>query len=284
MIPILLCAYRPRYLGVVLQWLQPILAGGDYRLFAWDNGGAAAQFRQAGLEWHCTRDEATQQVINVGKALAMQYLMDVVNAEMPDADCYVCMDDDIIADRAQLAALVAAARRPGLGMIAPRFHPFNSVVPAGGRVQFMDACPLCLGVPDRSTPEPCSACGGTGTDRAGLLLRTYPIEDRTMRNQGCVAGGMFALSKAALGRLDWAPYPYPILMGEGERPVLYWTEDATLDFALTTAGLTNGYLEGDEYTPVIHLPELDPTYVEWKRKARQVPPTEGFEIDEPDEH
>lgn len=250
MTPLLICAYNPRYLEHVLQWLRSCKVEEKYRIFAWDNGGASEVLRKFDLKWHCVQDGDTGAAVNVGKALAMQYLMDAVNEVMPDADCYVCMDDDIIVDRDHLDALVAAARRPGLGMIAPRFHPFNSVVPAGGTV---------------SSLEP-----------GGLRLLTYPREDRTVRNTGRVAGGLFALSRSSIAKLSWAPYLYPILANNNQEPVVYWTEDATLDGALTAAGLTNGYLAGGELVPVIHLPELDPDYMKWKLRARETPPMSGY--------
>src|SRR4051812_6181573 len=109
MIPLLLCAYRPRYLGVVLNALRASGVDRSYRIFAWDNGGAEAALRDAGMEWQCVRDENTGAVINVGKALAMRHLVDQANQAIPEADCYVCMDDDIIVDRPHLDALVAAA-------------------------------------------------------------------------------------------------------------------------------------------------------------------------------
>ena len=278
MIPILLCAYKPRYLDVVLEWLKSMGDHRGYRIFAWDNGGAAEQLRHAGLEWHCVRDEQTQDVLNLGKALAMRYLMDVVNAAMPDADCYVLMDDDIVVDSDQLDAMAAAARRPALGMIGPRYHPFNTPMPSGGTVTFMDRCPSCKGVPRRMFAfATCRACGGTGVDEKGLRLRTYPVEDRTLRNIGRIAGGVFAVSKASLGKLEWAPHPYPLVLDDDGKPVVYWSEDAVLDLALTKAGLTNGYLEGNDYTPVIHLPDLNQAYREWKRRALRVPPTSDFQ-------
>ncbi|KQU71408.1 hypothetical protein ASE08_08090 [Rhizobacter sp. Root16D2] len=272
----LICAYRPRYLDAVLKWLRSIGAESDYKIFAWDNGGAATILRQAGLEWQCVRDEATQEPVNVGKALAMRYLFEVVNDTMPDADCYICMDDDIVADRAHLAALVAAARRPGMGMIAPRFHPFNSVAPEGGTVTHFDACPRCRKPGFPAFGQACEVCGGTGKDPTGLRLRTYPVEDRTVHKKGKVAGGLFAVSKAAIGKLPWAPHPYPILTGADQMPAVYWTEDATLDHGLTVAGLINGYLEGDEHIPAIHLPELDPAYMRWKLQARERPGSSSF--------
>jgi hypothetical protein len=223
------------------------------------------------------RGDATQDVINVGKALAMRYLVDVVNEAMPDADCYVFMDDDIIVDTDHLAALVATARRPGMGMIAPRFHPFNTAVPPGGTVTCLDPCPTCSGPSDQPAVAGCRTCGGLGRDPSGLRLRLYPKEDRTIHKKGKVAGGLFALSKAAIRTLPWAPHPYPILTHPDERPVVYWTEDATLDHSLTAAGLINGYLEGAEYTPVIHLPELNQAYVQWKLGARDNPHMPEFD-------
>ncbi|MES2975868.1 MAG: hypothetical protein V4757_19780 [Pseudomonadota bacterium] len=253
MTPLLICAYRPRYLELVLNWLRTHEVEQKYRIFAWDNGGAADIFRKFGLEWHCVRDEATSEVTNLGKAFAMHHLVDIVNDTMPEADCYVCMDDDIVVDRDHLDALVAAALRPGFGMIAPRFHPFNSVVPGGGSVS--------------SFP----------TEAGSLRLMTYPPEDRTVRNTGRVAGGLFAISRASTGKLPWAPYLYPILANDKEEPVVYWTEDATLDGALTAAGLTNGYLAADELSPVLHLPELNEAYRQWKLQAQRATPSSAFD-------
>ena len=79
------------------------------------------------------------------------------------------------------------------------------------------------------------------------------------------------MAKASVRKLPWAPYLYPILTNAEQKPAVYWTEDASLDFGLTNAGLLNGYLEGAEYTPVLHLPELDQDYVRWKAKARNEP-------------
>jgi len=253
MTPLLICAYRPRYLEAVLNWLRTQEVEQEYRIFAWDNGGAADILRKFGLEWNCVHDEATGQVTNLGKALAMHYLVDVVNDAMPDADCYVCMDDDIVVDRKHLDALVAAARRPGFGMIAPRFHPFNSVVPAGGTIS------------------------GFGAGPDAVRLMTYPAEDRTVRNTGRIAGGLFAISRASVGKLPWAPYFYPILANDKNEPVVYWTEDATLDGALTAAGLVNGYLAAEDLNPVLHLPELNDAYRQWKLKAQRETPKSSFD-------
>ena len=90
MTPLLICAYKPRYLEVVLKWLRSEGVEEKYRIFAWDNGGADKIFRKFGLKWNCVPDESTKGVTNVGKALAMRYLIDVVNLTMPDAECYVC--------------------------------------------------------------------------------------------------------------------------------------------------------------------------------------------------
>lgn len=250
-----------------------------YRIFAWDNGGAAVIFKKFDLKWQCVRDETTDVVTNVGKALAMRFLIDTVTNEMPGADCYVCMDDDIIVDRDHIDALVTAARRPELGMIAPRFHPFNSVVPDGGKVSFMDTCPICKDSGKFVGYTVCLRCGGLGKDPSGLRLHVYPKEDRTLLNTGRVAGGLFAISKASVSKLPWAPHLYPILSNLNQEPVLYWTEDATLDGALTAAGLINGYLDGNELTPVIHLPELNEAYKQWKlqaQKSAQVVPFDGL--------
>lgn len=273
MVPLLMCAYKPPYLRVVLNWLRSVNAEEKYRIFAWDNGGADAIFKEAGLNWHCVRDDTQENVINVGKALAMRYLMDVVNHAMPEADCIVCMDDDIIVDRDHLDALVATARRPEMGMIAPRIHPFNSVVPSGGTVSCFDVCEDCVGHRQPIGNTGCLKCGGLGRNPKGLRLRTYPREDRTVRNTGKIAGGLFAVSKASINRLPWAPYLYPILTTAEQKPAVYWTEDASLDFGLTNSGLINGYLEGSELTPVIHLPELNPDYIQWKLQARISPLT-----------
>ena len=59
MTPLLLCAYKPRYLELVLEWFRTHEVEKNYRLFAWDNGGAAAILRKFGLAWHCVRDEST---------------------------------------------------------------------------------------------------------------------------------------------------------------------------------------------------------------------------------
>lgn len=276
MTPLLLCAYKPRYLEVVLRWLRSERVEEKYRIFAWDNGGADKIFRKFGLTWNCVPDESTKGVINVGKALAMQYLIDAANLNMPEAECYVCMDDDIIADRDHIDSIVAAAMRPGMGMIAPRFHGFNSVEPKGGHLSFFDHCPVCTSAVMPLGNSKCSACGGLGHDLQGLRLWTYPKEDRTVHNMGRIAGGLFAISKASIAMLSSAPYIYPILTSADGDPIVYWTEDATLDGALTAVGLVNGYLRGSELNPVIHLPDLNEDYVKWKLEARKSPPTTGF--------
>lgn len=276
MTPLLICAYKPRYLEVVLDWLRSENVEEKYRIFAWDNGGADTIFRKFGLEWNCVRDDATNTVTNVGKALGMRFLVDVANQALPDADCYVSMDDDIIADRDHIDALVSVARRPGMGMIAPRFHRFNSVVPDGGDVSCLDPCPICTRAEKPVVDAKCPRCEGLGKDPDGLRLRTYLKEDRTVHNTGRVAGGLFALSKASIEKLPWAPYLYPILANANQEPVLYWTEDATLDGGLAAAGLINGYLDGNELSPVIHLPELNKDYAQWKLQARTSPPTSEF--------
>ena len=273
-----MCTYRPRYLEKVLNWLRSNKAEEKYRFFLWDNGGAAPILKRTDLKWHCVKDEDSQKVVNVGKALGMQYLIDVVRESVPEASCYLCMDDDIIVDPLHMDALVSIAKRPGFGMIAGRFHPFNSIVPDGGSVELIDPCPLCA--LDCSSPKisACPHCGGNRKDPNGLRLRTYPPEDRTVRNIGKVAGGLFSISTAAIATLPWSPYLYPILTVKGtDRPVVYWTEDASLDAALTNAGLVNGYLDGLQHMPAIHLPEMDEQYTDWKRRARDTPPTKGFE-------
>jgi hypothetical protein len=276
MTPLLICAYKPRYLEVVLKWLRAENIEQNYRIYAWDNGGADKIFQKFGLKWNCLPDESTKGVTNVGKALAMRFLVDVVNLEMPDAECYVCMDDDIIADRLQIDAIVSAAKRPGLGMIAPRFHRFNSVVPEGGQLTYFDPCPICSRIDVTSKNDQCPVCAGFGHDPLGLRLWTYPMEDRTVHNTGRIAGGLFAVSKASIAKLSSAPYLYPILADSNGDPIVYWTEDATLDGALTAAGLVNGYLHGNEQSPAIHLPDLNDDYVKWKIEARNNPSSSGF--------
>lgn len=283
LVPLLICAYKPRYLEPVLGWLR---AGGvfeQYRVFVWDNGGAGDICAKYGVGCYGMRDQLTHQAANLGKALAMRHLVDVVKQALPGADCYVCMDDDVIVDRPHLDALVAAARRPGLGMIGPLFHPFNTVTPPDGSIVSLDPCPTCGGPTSGGDPahaaSACVHCGGSGKDPQGLLLRVYPAEDRTVKNLGKLAGTLFAVSKAAVGKLQWAPYLYPILLRESDKkPVVYWAEDAALDQALTVLGFTNGYLAMPGLTPAIHLPELNADYMNWKLKARKVAPTSEFEF------
>lgn len=244
-IPVLLCAYRPKYLHATLPWLLTDAFRDRYRLFAWDNGGAADVLRRFGLEWQCIRDEPTGRVRNVGKALAMQHLVDAVDATLPDSPALVCMDDDIAVDAGHLDALVAAAQRPGVGMVAGCFHPFHSVRPAGG-------------TSTRIGPD-------------GPTLRTYPAADRTVGGVGRVAGGLFAVSRASIALLPWRPRLYPILADANQEAVPYWTEDASLDHALTVAGRTNGYLESADVVPALHLPDLDEDYARWKKSALMAP-------------
>jgi len=272
--PLLICAYRSRYLDIVLNWLVSEAIDEKYQVFVWDNGGAREITAAYGFETYGLGASATAEPRNVGKAIAMQHLVDVVARALPEATCYVCMDDDVIVDSGHLDALVAAALRPSLGMIAARFHPFNTVMPAGGAVIDLDPCPAC----SAADPSPgCPRCRGSGTDPQGLRLRTYPVEDRTVHDLGRVAGTLFAVSKAAVARLRSAPYLYPIVTRQQDNaPIVYWAEDATLDVNLTREGFTNGYLETRGLTPAIHLPELDHEYMQWKRKARVEPPIEGF--------
>lgn len=272
----LLCAYRPTYLHATLKWLQSADFNRKYRLFAWDNGGAESVFRQCGLKWHSIKDEGSGKVRNVGKALAMRHLFDAANEALPELDCYICMDDDIVVDSAHLDALVKVVRRPAFGMIAGRMHAFNSAVPSGGKPVFFDPCPAgCIN--GRKLLGACSTCGGLGKDRNGLQLLTFPPEDRLIKTKGKIAGGLFAVSRAAASRLPWAPHLYPILTDRADEPIPYWTEDASLDHGLTQIGLINGYLQNAEVTPAIHLPDLNESYVEWKKKAREAPQeTAGF--------
>jgi Glycosyl transferase family 2 len=272
--PLLICAYRSRYLDAVLNWLASEGIEEKYQVFVWDNGGARQIAAEYGFETHGLGATESAEPRNVGKAIAMQYLVDIVTKALPDATCYVCMDDDVIVDYEHLDALVSAAHRPSIGMVAARFHPFNSVMPAGGSIVEFDPCPVC----SASKPSArCLHCRGSGKNPQGLRLRTYPVEDRTVLNVGRVAGTLFAVSKAAVAETKYAPYLYPILTRQGDNsPIVYWSEDATLDVALTSEGYTNGYLEMPHLTPAIHLPELDHEYMQWKLKAREEPPIEGF--------
>nr|WP_315491419.1 hypothetical protein [uncultured Rhodoferax sp.] len=274
MIPVLLCTYRPTYLNATLGWLKTPDFDKRFRLFVWDNGGAEATLRQFGLEWQCSRDETTGKVWNLGKALAMRHLIDSATAALPEADVFVCMDDDIAVDAAHLDAIVSAARRPGVGMVAGQMHPFNSLAPVGGTITLMDACPSCANVTSwKSLFSRCPRCKGTGMNTDGLRLKTYPVETRTIHGKGQVAGGLFAVSRVSLSKLSWAPYLYPFLGDDSNEPVLYWTEDASLDHGLTSAGLINGYLDSSDVNPAIHLPGLNPEYERWKEKAREAPLT-----------
>jgi hypothetical protein len=273
-IPLLICAYRSRYLDHVLNWLTLGGIEEKYRVFVWDNGGARQISAEYGFETYGLGASPTAEPANVGKAYAVQCLVDIVAKALPEATCYVCMDDDVIVDCQHLDALVAAAHRPGIGMVAARFHPFNSTMPAGGSLVEFDPCPVCSA---GKSSAGCAHCGGSGKDPHGLKLRTYPVEERTVNNEGRVAGTLFAVSKAAVAQLKSAPYLYPILTRqEDNSPIVYWSEDATLDVALTGQGFTNGYLEMPWLTPAIHLPELDQGYMQWKLKAREEPPIEGF--------
>jgi len=271
--PLLICAYRPRYLDTVLNWLSQEIDE-TYRVFVWDNGGAKVFSAAYGFETYALAGSASAGPKNVGKAIAMRHLVDIVAGAMPEATCYVCMDDDVIVDRDHLDALVAAAHRPFVGMVAAGFHPFNSAMPPGGSIIEFDACPVCAAATQLTA---CHHCRGSGKDPHGLRLRTYSAKDRTANNLGKVAGGLFAVSKSAVAKTQFAPYLYPILTRQGDNsPIVYWSEDATLDTALAGIGFTNGYLEMPDLTPAIHLPELDEEYMQWKLKARKEPPVVGF--------
>ena len=273
--PLLMCAYRSRYLAAVLGWLKKERIEEKYRILIWDNGETKDICAAHGLTSYSSQSGGTSKPKNVGKALGMVYLVDIANKALPDATCYVCMDDDVIVDREHLDALVAAAHRPSIGMVAARFHPFNTVMPAGGSVIDFDPCPVCSTAEQRVA---CSYCRATGKDPQGLRLRTYPAEDRTKTDLGKVAGTLFAVSKAAVATLEWAPYLYPVLIREHNKPVIYWGEDAALDIALTTRGFTNGYLEMASLSPAVHLPELNQAYMNWKLKARWQPPIDEFDF------
>jgi hypothetical protein len=272
--PLMICAYRSRYLDTVLDWLTSDGIEEKYRLFIWDNGGAKQISSEYGFETYGLGASPNSEPQNVGKAIAMQYLVDIVAKAMPDATCYVCMDDDIIVNCEHLDALVSAAHRPSIGMVAANFHPFNSAMPPGGSVVEFDPCPICAAAkPSRSCPH----CRGSAKDPQGLRIRTYSPKDRTVNNLGKVAGGLFAVSKTAIAKTRFAPYLYPILSRQSDNsPIVYWSEDATLDVALNGEGFTNGYLEMPHLTPAIHLPELDKEYMQWKLQAQVVPPIEGF--------
>jgi len=271
--PLMICAYRSRYLDTVLKWLRGEIDE-KYRVFVWDNGGAQQISAAYGYETYGMGDGTTAEPRNLGKAIAMQYLVDIVGKAMPEATSYVCMDDDMIVDCHHLDVLVAAAHRPSIGMVAACFHPFNSAMPSGGSIVEFDPCPACS---TAKTSRGCPHCRGSGKDPRGLRLRTFSAKDRTVNNLGKVAGGLFAVSKAAIAKTKFAPYLYPILTRQGDNsPIVYWTEDATLDVALTIEGFTNGYLEMPGLTPAIHLPELDQEYMQWKLKAREEPQIEGF--------
>jgi len=276
-IPLMICAYRSRYLDAVLNWLTLEGIEEKFRVFVWDNGGAKKIGAAYGFETYGLGARPSAEPENVGKALAMQCLVDIVNKAVPDATCYVCMDDDVIVDCEHLEALVSATERPYIGMVGAQFHPFNTVMPAGGTVVGFDPCPACsAGKPSRT----CPLCRGSGTDPNGLMLRTFPTADRIVNNTGRVAGTLFAVSKAAVAKLRSAPYLYPILTRQNDdKPIVYWSEDATLDVALTEQGFTNGYLEKPGLTTAIHLPELDHEYMQWKVKARVEPPIEGFKLE-----
>ena len=277
MIPLLICAYWPRYLDSVIEWLKAENVEEKFRIIVWDNGGAKDICTKHHVRWCAINDKTTFQPVNLGKALAMRYLVDVVMQELPNADCYVCMDDDVIVDRNHLETLVEAALRPSLGMIGPRYHPFNSPAPPGGSIVELDSCPECNG--DTADQTACKHCGGSGKDPHGLRLRTYPTEDRTVNKFGRIAGTLFAISKEVVEKLKWAPHLYPLRLRESDnKPIVYWTEDAELDKALTELGFTNGYLEMTSLTPVIHLPELNPEYMKWKLKARTEPPMTEFDF------
>ena len=272
--PLMICAYRSSYLDIVLNWLTSEGIENNYRVFIWDNGGAKQISAAYGFESYAQGDGTSGRPTNVGKAIAMQYLVDIVAKVLPDATCYVCMDDDVIVDCDHLDALVAAAHRTPIGMVAAGFHPFNSAMPPGGSIVEFDRCPVCSAAKPR---RDCPHCGGSGKDPQGLRLRTYSAKDRTVNRLGKVAGGLFAVSKSAVSKTEYAPYLYPILTRQGDNsPIVYWSEDATLDVALASKGFMNGYLEMPRLTPAIHLPELDQEYMQWKLKAQKEPPVEGF--------
>lgn len=252
MTPLLICASRPVYLPIVLKWLHRQDVHKHYRIFAWDNGGSSEVFREAGIECRDARDERSGETLDIGRAEALRRLVDVVDQQMPRADCYVCMGDDVLVSRDQLDVLVEVARRPGMGMIGAKFHRFNDPTPPGGVEQGLEDCTRCNATGMRGSMA-CPSCDGTGRNPNGLRWKVHPREDRSERRLGRVSGSLFAVSKAALRKTPWAPQLYPMVRGGTQDG----SEDVALDIALTEAGLLGGHLAG-AHVPAFRLPDLDP--------------------------
>ena len=241
---LLICSYKGKYLDIVLKRLIEQEAPKKFHIMVWDNGGAEEVCERYGVFCGGAYHRETQQAVNIGKSFGFHNLRNIKKDIFDEANCYVCMDDDIIVDARHLDALVQAALMPGLGMIAPYYHPFNSPMPDGWTSVLMDSCPTA----------------GEGTE---LRLKIFDPTFRTEQKRGMIGGGLFAVSRANVAKLPWAPDIYDVINKNGQA-VVYYSEDATLDDALTKLGLINGYLDNHGLTPVIHLPELNREYQAWK--------------------
>ena len=245
---LLICSYKGKYLDVVLRRLIEQEAQKRFQILVWDNGGATEVCKRYGVFCGGAYNHNTGQAVNIGKAFGVHNLRNLTKDIFDGVNCYVCMDDDIIVDGEHLDALVQAALRPGLGMIAPLYHPFNSVMPGEWTSVLIDS-------------------NSTAGDCEGLRLKVFDKSFRTEHNRGMIGGCLFAVSRDNIAKLSWAPDIYPVNSRDG-KAVIYWAEDAVLDVALTKLGLINGYLDNPNLTPVIHLPELNQEYQAWKDKAR----------------
>jgi len=246
---LLICSYKGKYLDIVLRRLIEQEARSRFHIMVWDNGGAAEVCARHGFLCGGAYNKETMQAVNVGKAYGFHNLRNLNKDIFDEVDCYVCMDDDIIVDGEHLDALVQAALQPGLGMIAPLYHPFCSPMPGGGTSILIASSH--------------TAAGGN----VALRIKTFDQAFRTEQNRGMIGGGLFAIASDNVAKLPWAPDIYPVI-GQDGKPAVYWSEDARLDIELTRLGMLNGYLDDPILTPVIHLPELDGEYQEWKVKAR----------------
>ena len=273
---LLICAFQPRYLDCALEWLLKGRVHERYQIIVWDNGGASEICARHGVNCFSISDVATGAVANVGKALGMHHLIDIVVQRNLGVECYVCMDDDVIVDGAHLDALVAAAQRTDLGMVGAMFHPFNSAVPPNGSLQYLDACPRCGVSGATAGGGTCDVCQGSGRDPKGLCLHVFPREDRLERNLGKVAGTLFAIARESVAKLPWAPYLYPPMYDPKDgSPIVYWAEDGALDVKLTEIGYLNGYIQSPDLIPAIHLPELSKEFAQWKIAANRRGYAEG---------
>ena len=245
---LLICSYKGKYLDIVLERLIEQEVPKKFHILVWDNGNAAEVCKRYDIICGGAYHAETRQAVNIGKTHGIHNLRVLKKDILDIVNCYVCMDDDIIVDGEHLDALVQAALRPGLGMIAPYYHPFNSPMPKGSASVLIDS----------------HAAAG---DRGRLRLKVFDQTFRTKHSIGMIGGGLFAIARDNVAKLPWAPDIYPLIKQDG-KAVIYCAEDTVLDVELTKLGLLNGYLENPRLTPVIHLPEVNQEYQAWKANAR----------------